>query len=227
MIIGKIFREIFMNNIAIIVTSNRSPEELYKNGLQREKFLPFVDLIQEKMEILHLDNQLDYRLGKIKSIKQHYLFPINEDNSKLLKKIFSNMTDYGNLVPKELDIKGRKLLLKDTYNDILWVEFKEIFEKPLGSEDYMEICKNFSIVFVNNVPRFSLEQRNEAKRFNNFIDIMYDNHNLLIALCEVSPEKLYEKGDGVFEFKRVISRLNEMQSESYVMNSKKGKLRWK
>jgi cell division protein ZapE len=216
MILSKLFTVLLDMQVIIFITSNRPPEELYKGGLQREKFLDFVRLVRARMDILELSSPHDYRTRKIKNLQSVYLSPLSEENAALLKKIFSDLTN--NLKPAEvmLEVQGRKLQVQEAVGKIASFTFSELCEKPLGSADYLAICQRFDTIFINGIPILSPEKRNEARRFVTLIDSLYDNHIKLICTAETTPDRLYPKGDGNFEFHRTVSRLIEMQSEQYL-----------
>jgi cell division protein ZapE len=216
MILDKLFTTLIDKNVTICITSNRPPEELYKGGLQREKFLDFVKLLYERMDVIELTSQHDYRTEKIKSLKSVYLSPLNKKNESALQEIFADLTD--NQEPHEtvLEVQGRKLPVSKMLENIAQFTFAELCEKPLGPADYLAICQRFKTVLISGIPALSPEKRNEARRFVALIDSLYDNHVKFICTAAVPPEDLYPKGDGTFEFHRTVSRLIEMQSEQYL-----------
>ncbi len=216
MILSRLFGELFEHGVIVVATSNVKPERLYQHGLQRDQFLPFIDLLKHKIDIVSLDSPVDYRLQKLKSVQNLYFSPLGEEANNFLDKIFADLTN--NAMPQEvvLDVDGRKLVIEEAYGDVARVTFKELCEKPLGAADYIELAREFTTILLADIPKLSKEKRNEAKRFVTLIDELYEHKVNLICTAEVPPEELYKKGDGTFEFARTVSRLHEMQSEAYI-----------
>ncbi len=220
MLVGNLFKYMIEENINFVITSNRRPDELYQDGLQRESFMDFIKLIIDKFDVCEIESAHDYRMHKIESIIDTYFYPLNEKNEKKIRHLFADLTDYGKISTKTIIADGREISLKDCFEDIVLLEFDDMCKQPLGANDYQKIATKFSIIFLTNIPKFIAEDRNEAKRFTNFIDVLYENKVLFICSAAVTPEKLYVSGDGNFEFQRTISRLNEMKSHDYIVNSK-------
>lgn len=216
MILGKLFHNLLEENVTIVITSNRAPEELYLGGLQREKFLDFVKLIRKHMDIMELASPHDYRMQKIKSLKSVYLHPLNKKHDTELHDIFANLSNNSETSETILEVQGRKLKVAKSAGKIASFTFAELCEKPLGAADYLAIAHRFDTVFISGIPLLSPEKRNEARRFVTLIDNLYDNRIKLICTADAIPEKIYQSGDGTFEFHRTVSRLIEMQSEHYL-----------
>lgn len=215
MILGRLYRCLFEQGVVIVSTSNWAPDDLYKDGLQRDRFLPFIALIKEKMEVFHLDSPQDYRVQFLVE-EGNYFYPLKTAKAHM-DNVFQTLSD-GRTTRKEmLTVKGRNIPVPITVKGIAWFNFSELFEQPLGAEDYLKIAETYHTIFLNGVPVMGRAQRNELKRLMNFIDILYEGKNRLIVSAEALPEKLY-KGDKyhAFEFERTISRLNEMQSLDYI-----------
>lgn len=216
MILGRLFLALFKNNVVIIATSNRHPKDLYKDGLQRERFLPFIKLIKERLEIIHIEAEIDYRFQHLKSLKSVYQHPLGKKASLFIQQTFASLTNDAQPVSTTLNISGRKLVLSKTHGDIAWTSFSNLCERALGAADYIALAKEYSTILLEGIPKMSRDNRNEAKRFVTLIDELYEHKVKLIATAEVAPEELYNTGDGSFEFKRTVSRLIEMQSEQYL-----------
>ncbi len=216
MILGRLFAELFENGVVIVATSNRHPDELYKDGLQRDRFVPFIDLIKSKVNICKLEAAQDYRLSHLKALSTFYYTPLDKKSNQFMKETFSSLTNNSEPQQRTLNISGRTLVLSKTYGDIAWVNFSELCEKALGAADYIEIAKEFSTVLISDIPQLSIDGRNEAKRFTTLIDELYEHKVKLICTAEATPENLYKAGDNSFEFERTASRLIEMQSEKYL-----------
>jgi len=216
MIVGKLFRELFERNIMIIITSNRKPNDLYLNGLQRDSFLEFIDLINDKLEIFELKSGKDYRLEKITSFKQTFFSPLGKGADNFVKQSFSLLSAGNNPSEIKIAVNQRDIICKNTFKDIALFNFSELFQVPLGSADYMALCNHFNIIILSNIPKLGKSERNEARRFIDFIDILYENKTILICTSEAETHSIYNSGDGKFEFERTISRLIEMQSDEYL-----------
>jgi cell division protein ZapE len=215
MIVGRLFENLINDGVVIILTSNRIPNDLYKNGIQRERFEPFIDTINKKMAVINLQAKQDYRLSKIFANKCLYYPQLGPDSERFIQESFAQLL--GNHQPTSVVIEsqGRKLHFASSYNDILFTNFDELCRKPLGPADYIKIAQNFKIVILSSIPKLTKEERNEATRFIALIDELYKNHVILICSAAARPQELYVEGDGSFEFARTVSRLIEMQSEEY------------
>lgn len=215
MILGRLFTELFKNGVVVIFTSNRHPDELYKDGLQRESFIPFILLLKERLDIVDLAAQSDYRLKKIKSFDKLYYWPLDSNAHKFISNAFSALTMGAEPQKFTLTIASRKLIITKTHGNIAWTSFHDLCEKPLGAADYIAIANKFSILLLEDIPKMNKENRNEAKRFVTLIDALYERKVKLIATAATEPQLLYTAGDGSFEFSRTVSRIIEMQSQQY------------
>lgn len=216
MLLGRLFTQLFALGVIVVATSNRAPDELYKDGLQREHFIPFIHILKEHAKVFELKGSKDYRLGHIKSLATVYFTPLGKKADKFIAKTFSELTNDLAPVPTTLSVKGRKVTIGKTCGDIAWTSFHELCAQPLGAEDYIEIAREFSTLLLTGIPQLSPEHRNEARRFVTLIDILYEHKVDLICSAAVPCQSLYVKGDGHFEFARTVSRLIEMQSEAYL-----------
>ncbi len=211
MIIGRLFEALEARGVCFVTTSNLPPEELYKDGLNRELFLPFIKKLRDSLAVLSLDSLHDYRLGRIKS---HETFIVPPSSAKL-NAIWNTLTDAATGSPLELDILGRKVHIPHAAHGCARFTFAELCENPLGPADFLAIAKSFRTVFVENIPVLKPDHRNEARRFVLMIDTFYDAGTRLVATAEAEPEKLHPKGKHGFEYQRTVSRLKEMQSASW------------
>jgi cell division protein ZapE len=210
MILQGVFSYFVANQIAVVTTSNRHPLDLYENGLQRDLFLKFVaEVLLPNFLLLDLDGKIDYR-SLFVSKSQHYFSPNSSKNKKAILEIFAKVIDNNKPKPREIAVLGRKLLVAKSYKNIALFDFKELCEADLGVADYQAIVKEFSLIFLLNVPILKPEDRNEAKRLIWFIDEAYENKTNLLVLAEVEPEEIYVKGVGAKAFKRTASRLSEI-----------------
>ena len=214
LMLGRLFEALFDKGVVVVATSNVRPKDLYRDGLNRNAFLPFIDILAGKVEEISLDSPTDYRLGRLTG-KQIYLHPLSEQTTKALQSLWFELTetDAGNSTT--LMVKGRELVVPRSARGAAWFQFSDLCERPLGAADYIAVASNFGTVFVEDIPQMTAQQRNEAKRFITLIDALYDRRIRLVASAATEPEELYPEGPHRFEFDRTISRLNEMRSAGY------------
>lgn len=215
MILGRLFEALFEAGVVIVATSNRPPRDLYKNGLQRENFLPFIDLIEQKLDILHLDSPTDYRLETMRTMDV-YLTPLGSESESKLKECFARLTHGAEIAPETLTVNNRRLIIPMASDDIAYATFADLCEAMLGPADYLAIAGRFDVLCLASIPRLGSDRRNEAKRFVTLVDALYEHKVKLICTADGPPEEIYSVGDGAFEFERTVSRLFEMQSEDYI-----------
>jgi cell division protein ZapE len=216
MILGKLFRQLRKMKLIIVTTSNRKPSDLYLGGIQREKFLEFVQLLEENFDVISLDSKIDYRLQQIQAMKQTYFYPLGSQTNKAIKQAFAKLTSNSTTSEHEFTVQGHKFHSRKSASGVALFSFADLCAKPLGSADYAAIAKVFSTVFLIDIPKLTREDRNEAKRFVILIDELYEHKVKLIISAECSVRKIYKYGDGSFEFNRTVSRLIEMQSAKYL-----------
>jgi cell division protein ZapE len=217
MILERLFRALFDAGVVVVATSNRAPDELYEHGLQRERFLPFIALLKEKLYVLELDSGRDWRLARLHG-KPVYHHPLGEAAHRALEHAFAELTDGAPGARLVLTVKGRRLLVPWAARGVAWFAFDDLCANSLGAADYLAIAERFPAVILESIPCLTRDQRDQARRFNILIDTLYEAHTLLIASAEVVPEEIYVAGDGTFEFQRTVSRLIEMQSADYIAN---------
>jgi cell division protein ZapE len=217
MILERLFGTLFDAGVVVVATSNHAPDELYEHGLQRERFLPFIALLKNKLYVLELDSGRDYRLARIQG-RPIYHHPLSQAAHDALERAFAELTDGAAGQSTVLSVKGRSLRVPRSARNVAWFNFADLCAKPLGAADYLAIAERFAAVVIEAIPRIAPQQRNEARRFNILIDTLYEARTLLIVSAEVPPEEIYVAGDGTFEFQRTVSRLIEMQSEDYIAN---------
>jgi cell division protein ZapE len=217
MILERLFRALFEVGTVVVATSNRPPERLYENGLQRDRFLPFVALLGERLDRVELDSGRDYRLARMRG-KRVYHWPNDEAARAALEAAFADLTDHAEVRSETLTVLGRGLAVPRVGRNVAWFSFDELCARPLAAPDYLAIAERYAAIVVEGIPRLEPRQRNEAQRFHILIDTLYEARALLVASAEVPPEQIYVAGDGAFEFQRTVSRLMEMQSEDYIAN---------
>lgn len=215
MLIMRLFAYLQKYNVFIFITTNTEPENLYKDGLQRNSFLPFIEKIKRTFEVIHLDTQKDYRYEAVTRIENRMFFPKNEVNSKEFECITAKICKKTELSQSSIEVFGRELVFTRTHNNILVTDFLELFERDLSYADYVAISKKFKIIILSSVREISEEENNIVTRFINFIDNAYFNRVILFIQINCRPEEIYIAGSRKAEFNRTISRLNEMNSASY------------
>ena len=222
MIMSRLFRALIVDEgVAVVTTSNRPPSDLYKDGLNREHFLPFIDLISERLDVLPLNGPLDYRLDRLGDIDAWHT-PLGEPATAQVREAFFRLTDYApedaNHVPsQELSVgTGRTLHVPKSFKGVGVFSFKRLCAEARGAPDYLAIAREFHTVILVGIPQMNKEMRNEAARFVTLIDALYEHRVKLFATADAEPEQLYPAGDGAFEFERTVSRLMEMQSAEYM-----------
>ncbi len=221
MILSRLFEALFARGCVLVATSNVEPDELYRDGLNRQLFLPFVELLKTRVELFNLDAKTDYRLEKIQQLPV-YLKPINDETRISLAKVWRDMT-VGHIAHEHfIPVKGRQIRVPLEAGGAARFSFDELCAQPLAASDYHIIANRYHTVFVENVPIMDEDRRNEAKRFINLIDMLYDNSTRLIISAAAAPEDLYisKRGAEGFEFARTASRLFEMQSTDYLAASR-------
>jgi len=215
MIVGRLFEALFDSGVVVVATSNRPPSDLYKGGLQRDRFLPFIKLMEERMEVVEVRAATDYRLEKMRSMNV-YMTPVGPATDAELDADFHRLTVGAHPAPCRVAVNGREVELPLCAEGVVFCRFADLCARPLGASDYLEIASRFHTMVLGGIPRLSPERRDEAKRFVTLIDALYEAKVNLICSAEVPPLNLYPAGDGSFEFQRTVSRLMEMQSEAYM-----------
>lgn len=210
LILGQLFAKIFANGTYITVTSNRHPDDLYLGGIQREKFLEFVFLFKEKLMIKPLISAEDYREIKAKEINRRYFYPIDPSNQKLFNQLFKELTENSTALSQELTYKKHKIFLELAVSNICWIDFSRFFSANYAASDYQFIADKYKIIFIDNLNEINPENSDIAKRFINFIDVIYENQVTIFMLSNVKVTELYQGSKLKFEFKRSLSRIYEL-----------------
>jgi cell division protein ZapE len=216
MILGRLFARLFELGTVVVATSNVAPEDLYKGGLNRALFLPFIDQITDHMDVMRLDARTDFRLEKLAGAK---MWLVNDPEAEfVLNRAWGRMTGNAPCKPRDIAIKGRKLHVPCSAHGVARFSFADICEKPLAASDYLRLARDYHTLIIDRIPVMDYGDRNAAKRFISLIDTLYDNGVKLMASAAADPVSLYVATEGVEanEFKRTSSRLIEMSSESYL-----------
>ncbi len=214
MILGKLFDKIFSENIKIIITSNITISELYKDGLQRDQFKPFIEIMKKKTVEHQLVIEDDYRKSK-ENQNDRYFFPLNQESNFKMNKFFRIISKDKKKITQSLDIKGREFLIKEFYEGVVRLTFDELCDKNLGAEDYLEIAKVSKFMVIDNIPKFDDINVNQQHRFITLIDIVYDKKIPIAVTSEKSLEELTSSKSLKEPFKRTISRLYELTSSKF------------
>lgn len=215
MILGRLFEQLMEQGTVVVATSNVAPEHLYEGGLNRQLFLPFIDLIEERLEVVELNGPTDYRLHRL-SGHPVYLTPLSPATDAAMDAAWRRLTDCAYGEPARLTVFGRSLTVPQAARGVARFSFADLCEEPLAAADYLEIARNFHTVLIDHIPVLHAADRNAARRFVLLIDTLYDQNVKLIASAEAAPSALYANGDGADAFRRTASRLAEMQSEDYL-----------
>lgn len=222
MIMSRLFRALIVDEgVSVVTTSNRPPKDLYKDGLNREHFLPFIDLIEERLDVLGLNGPVDYRLERLAGIASWHS-PLGDEATAALREVFFRLTDVpmekADKIPSE-DIEvgtGRSMHVPKSLKGVAALSFRRLCSEARGAPDYLALARKYHTVIMVGIPQMGPDQRNEAARFVTLIDALYEHKVKLFASAEAEPEQLYQAGDGSFEFERTVSRLMEMQSDDYM-----------
>ncbi len=215
MILGRLFEALFRKGVVIVATSNRAPDDLYKDGLNRQLFLPFIELLKTRLDVFELAAAKDYRLAKLENAPVYYQ-PLTPRADKAMDAAWKNMICGAQERAEEIPVKGRILSARRTARGAARFDFAELCGQPLGAGDYLAIVRHFDTLFIDRIPVMGPEMRNEAKRFSTLIDTVYDSRTKLVCSAAGEPDSLYEAGDGAFEFERTVSRMMEMRSAAYL-----------
>lgn len=214
-IMERLFRCLFELGVIVVMTSNRHPSDLYRGGLLRDQFLPFVDLLLKTADIVELTGDLDYRSIGEEADEKRYFYPLTQQADQFVRQCFFKISGSNKLINASIQVFGRDIPLTAAHNGILLTSFDELCKKSLGAADYLHIAKQFNTVIMAGIPKLAPDFCDEARRFEILIDALYEYKVKFICSAEAHPREIYKEGEGAFEFKRTVSRLMEMQSEDY------------
>lgn len=217
MILSRLFSALFERGVVLVATSNVAPDDLYRDGLNRGLFEPFIDILRRHARVLELDSDTDYRLEKLHHLPV-YMTPLDAEADRLMDQAWAAATEGKEAHGEVLEVKGRHVPVPRAAGGAARFTFAELCERPLGARDYLALTKRFDTVFIDRVPVMDMRRRNEAKRFILLVDTLYDSGVRLFLSAAAPPERLYSAPSGteVFEFERTASRLVEMQSRDWI-----------
>jgi cell division protein ZapE len=221
MILSRLFTGLLDQGVTVVATSNRAPSELYKDGLNREHFLPFIAAVEQRLDVFALNGPTDYRMARMAGVSTWHT-PNGPEATAAVREAFFKLTDYPpedarNVPTAQIALGGGRVLhVPKSLKGVAVFSFKRLCGEARGAADYLAIARRYHSVFVVGIPTLGPENRNEAARFVTLIDALYEYKVKLIATADAQPAELYDVGDGKFEFERTVSRLMEMQSIAYL-----------
>lgn len=219
MILHRLLDAMFRNRMSIVTTSNFHPDELYPNGLHRDRILPAIELLKSQLEVVNVDSGTDYRRRTLE-LANLYLTPLNENTDREMGVVFDKLAERPDEDPK-LHIEHRVLQARRKAGGVVWFDFQTLCGGPRSQNDYLELANQFHTVMLSNVPHMPVRLASEARRFTWLVDVLYDRRVKLVMSAEVPPEQLYTEGPMSHEFPRTVSRLNEMQSHEYLSEERR------
>ncbi len=215
MILGRLFQGLFDAGAVVVATSNTRPQDLYKDKLQRDRLLPFIDLLCDRLDVVELAGALDYRRERLRAMRLYHT-PLGPGANAALDDAFERLTAAAPAAPERLPVQGRLLDVPLTACGVARFGFADLCDRPLGAADYLAVAKRFHTVILSDIPRLPPARRNESKRFVTLIDALYEHNVNLVCSAEVAADAIYPEGDGADAFQRAVSRLMEMQGDDYL-----------
>ena len=219
MILHRLLDAMFRNRMSIVTTSNFHPDELYPNGLHRDRILPAIELLKSHLEVVNVDSGTDYRRRTLE-LANLYLTPLNEETDREMNEVFDKLAESADEDPK-LNIEHRVLQARRKAGGVVWFDFHTLCGGPRSQNDYLELANQFHTVMLSDVPHMPVRLASEARRFTWLVDVLYDRRVKLVMSAAVPPEELYTEGPMSHEFPRTVSRLNEMQSKEYLSEERR------
>lgn len=215
MMLGRLFKGLFEEGVVMVATSNRHPDELYKNGINRQLFEPFIDMIKAQLFLYELDSGRDYRLERLEAAPVYYT-PLGADADTAMDAAFERLTTGASARACTISVKGRVLEVPREAAGVARFTFEDLCARPLGPGDYLALADRFHTLMIDGIPLLTPAKRDQAKRFGTLIDALYEVKTKLVVSAAAEPEDLYPDGDYAFEFQRTASRLMEMRSHDYL-----------
>lgn len=215
MILARLFETLFEEGVTVVATSNRPPDDLYKNGLQRERFLPFIDLVKQRLDVIELGGDQDYRMDRLRNLDV-YLTPLGAWATAKLDEAFRALSGGSDGGPRVLRTQGRDVEVPRAAPGVAMAHFMDWCARPMGAADFLCIAEHFHTVIVAEIPKMGPDSKDKAVRFITMIDTFYEKKVKFICSAAAAPARLYVDGEGSFEFERTVSRLMEMQSPEYL-----------
>jgi cell division protein ZapE len=215
MILGRLFQALFQRGVVVVATSNIAPDDLFKGQPGRDAFLPFIELLKQRLDVVMMDAGRDFRRARIRGMRTWHV-PADERARRALDEAFATLTGGATPQPMTLEVNGRKLVVPAAADGVARFEFSALCEAALGPGDYLALAANFHALVLDDIPRLSPGNYDEARRFITLIDTLYDQRVKLIASAAAMPDQLYRRGEGAKAFERTASRLDEMQSEDWL-----------
>ncbi len=215
MILGRLFEQLFERGVTVVATSNRKPPDLYKDGINRQLFVPFIKRLEEELDVIELKSARDYRLERLTAAPVYYA-PLGPDADASMDAAFKRLAGGDTPLPEILDVQGRTLNVSQQAGGVARFTFDELCKQPLGAADYLTIARHYPTVLIERVPRMGKDERTWAARFVTLIDALYESKTKLVMSADAQPDDIYVSGDGAFEFQRTASRLHEMRSADYL-----------
>lgn len=215
MILGRLFEALFAQGVAVVATSNAAPDDLYRHGLQRERFLPFIAMLKARMDVVELAGAEDHRLARLRG-RPVYHTPLGPEADRELDLAFRDLTDRERGEAASVEVRGRTIGVPEAARGVARFHFDDLCRRPLGAGDYIAIANRFHTVVLSGLPALAPHERNEARRLINLVDALYEARCNLVVSAAAPPPGIYPEGDGTQMFGRTISRLMEMQAEDYI-----------
>ena len=219
MILGRLFEALFARGVTLVATSNRPPDDLYLGGINRQLFMPFIEMLKTRLEVVRVGGPKDFRLDRLKGARV-WFSPLNAAAEAGFDALWRDLLDGAAETGATVEVLGRKLRLPRVAGGYLRASFASLCGQALGPQDYLALAQRFHTVFLEDVPVLSPDKRNEAARFVTLIDALYEARTKLVMMAAAEPEALYPEGTGAFEFERTASRLQEMRSADYVAEAR-------
>jgi cell division protein ZapE len=218
MILGRLLEALLERGVVMVATANLPPERLYEGGLNRDRFVPFIELLRARLDVVALTG-IDYRLARVHDLAVYYQ-PLGPETDRKLEAAFALLTDGAAGAPEALQVGTRRLGVPKAARGVAWFDFAELCEQPLGAADYLALTDPYETIILAGVPVLTPDRRNEARRLITLVDALYERRIKLIMGAAAPPFELYAAGEGAFEFQRTASRLMEMQSRAYIERAK-------